>query len=338
MNSQKAVISSPNHPFSVAPMIDWSDRHFRYFVRLMSKRALLYTEMITTGAILHGPRDRLLAYSPEEHPLAIQLGGSDPSDLAQCALIAEEAGFDEINLNLGCPSDRVQRGRFGACLMSEPELVATCIQAMQEKVRIPVTAKTRIGIDEHDSYDFFRGFIIALKESGCQHFIIHARKAWLSGLSPKENREIPPLHYDYVFKLKSEYPDLNIVLNGGITTLTTATDLIEQGVDGVMLGRAAYHNPFIMASVDRLFYGDSVTPIDRHTVIEQYADYIAREMRNGVPFNSMARHTLGIFHEQFGGKKWRRCLSENSYRYKTPEDITPALALLREALNLTQTD
>ena len=234
--------------FSIAPMLDWTDRHCRYFHRLMTRQTLLYTEMVTTGAIIHGKGD-YLGYSEQEHPLALQLGGSNPADLARCARLAEERGYDEINLNVGCPSDRVQNGRFGACLMGEPALVADCVKAMRDVVNIPVTVKTRIGIDEQDSYEFLQAFIEQVRDAGCETFIVHARKAWLSGLSPKENREIPPLDYPRVYQVKQDYPELTIALNGGVNSLEQTLEHLQQ-VDGVMMGREAYQNPYILAEVD----------------------------------------------------------------------------------------
>ncbi len=324
--------------FCIAPMIDWSDRHFRYLVRLLSQHALVYTEMITTGAILHGPKDRLLRYAPEEHPIAIQLGGSDPQALAECADIAETHGFDEINLNVGCPSDRVQSGRFGACLMAEPNLVAECVDAMQTKVNIPVTVKSRIGIDNQDSYEAFYHFINTVQQSGCQHFTVHARKAWLSGLSPKENRTIPPLHYDYVFNIKKAFPHLNIILNGGITSVDTGLDFIQKGqVDGVMLGRAAYHNPFILSSVDPLIF-DSPAPVtSRYQLLERYYDYISTEISSGTPLKSITRHMLGLFQHQYGGKRWRRHLSEQAHTHSAHDSVDKALHIVKTAADLTRT-
>jgi len=325
------------HRFSVAPMIDWSDRHFRYLVRLLSKEALLYTEMITANAIIHGPEERLLAYSPEEHPISIQLGGSDPKGLAKAAKIAESFGYDEINLNVGCPSDRVQSGRFGVCLMREAQLVADCLSAMSEVVAVPVTIKTRIGVDEWDSYELFEAFVDTVKESGCQTFIIHARKAWLNGLSPKENRTIPPLKYDYVFQLKKRFPELTVILNGGLTDLTQSAQYIHDGcVDGVMLGREVYHNPFIMAQVDSLFYGMSALITDRYQLLDTYVPYIEHQLSQGIPLKSISRHMLGLFQHQYGGKRWRRFLSERAHRHNLKEDsIAEAIALLQDAMALT---
>jgi len=302
---------TPSHHFCVAPMLDWSDSHCRYFHRLLSKHALLYTEMVTTGALLHGDRDRHLRYNPEEHPLALQLGGSEPDALASCAQMAEDQGYDEVNLNVGCPSDRVQNGRFGACLMAEPKLVADCVAAMRRAVGIPVTVKSRIGIDERDSYEELVHFIATVAEAGCETFIVHARKAWLSGLSPKENREIPPLKYDVVFQLKHDFPHLDIVINGGITTLAQAQALLEE-VDGVMLGREVYHNPYILADVDRLLFADDRDSVSRQTVVHEMVDYVERQLRQGVRLNSISRHMLGLFHGVDGARAWRRHISENA--------------------------
>ena len=239
----------PSHTFSVAPMLDWTDKHCRYFHRLVSKKALLYTEMVTTGAILHGDQERFLAFNAEENPVVFQLGGSDPAELAQCAKIVEQYGYEQVNLNVGCPSDRVQNGRFGACLMAEPMLVAECVAAMQQAVSIPVSIKTRIGIDEQDSYEALQHFVFTVASAGCKDFIIHARKAWLKGLSPKQNREVPPLRYDVVYQIKKDFPNLNISLNGGVTSLDEAIEILQH-VDGVMVGREVYHNPFLLAQVD----------------------------------------------------------------------------------------
>jgi len=301
------------HPMSIAPMLDWTDRHYRYFARLITQRALLYSEMITCGAILHGDRDYQLGYHPSEHPLVLQLGGSDPQQLAECAAIAEQYGYDEINLNVGCPSDRVQEGRFGACLMAEPERVAECISAMQNAVKIPVTVKSRIGLDEQDSYEFLQQFIETVKAGGCHTFIIHARKAWLQGLSPKENREVPPLDYTRVHQLKQQYPALNIIINGGITTLQQAQQQLQK-VDGVMIGREAYHNPYLLAECDGLFYGDPHPIPSRHQVLENFLPYIETQLVQGVRLNHITRHILGLFQGVPGARAWRRYLSEHAHR------------------------
>ena len=297
---------------SVAPMMDWTDRHCRYFHRLLAPSALLYTEMVTTGAIIHGDADRFLAYSPEEHPLALQLGGSEPDDLATCARIAEQRGYDEVNLNVGCPSDRVQKGRFGACLMLEPDLVKDCMSAMLDAVDIPVTIKTRLGVDDFYSYQFMSDFVGRVAESGCSVFIMHARKAVLAGLSPKQNRDVPPLHHDWVYRLKQESPDLDIVLNGGIDSLQAVKDHLEH-VDGVMLGRAAYHTPWLLAECQQQFL-DGPAVARREDVIEPMSIYLERQVRQGTAVKHVSRHLLGLFQGLPGARAWRRYLSENAYR------------------------
>ncbi len=312
--------------FCLAPMMDWSDRHCRYFWRLLTRRARLYTEMVTTGAILYGDRDRFLRFNPEEQPLALQLGGSDPRALAECARIAEDYGYDEINLNCGCPSDRVQVGRIGACLMAEPNLVAECVAAMRDAVSIPVTIKHRIGIDELDSEAHLHHFVATVAETGCHVFIVHARKAWLQGLSPKENREIPPLLYQRVFALKQQFPQLTIVINGGITSIATTQEMLQQ-VDGVMMGREAYHNPFVLAEVDRTVYGDSTAPLSRDDVLEAFIPYCESQIARGARLNHIARHILGLYAGQPGGKYFRRFISENGHRAGAQAE------LLREAKN-----
>jgi len=295
----------------VAPMMDWTDRHCRFFHRLLAPSALLYTEMLVTGAVLHGDRQRLLAYNPEEHPLALQLGGSEPSELARSARIAEEWGFDEVNLNAGCPSDRVQRGRFGACLMLEPALVGDCMAAMQAAVTIPVTIKTRLGVEHHESYAWFRDFVGRVAESGCTVFIVHARKAWLSGLSPKENREIPELRYDWVQRLKREFPHLTVVLNGGIDTVDVAMQYVDS-LDGVMLGRAAYHNPWILAELQQRLFG-LPGAASRDDAIHELSAYMRRQTAAGVPVMRISRHVLGLFQGMPGAKRWRRYISQHAH-------------------------
>ena len=298
--------------FSIAPMLDWTDSHCRYFLRLISQHALLYTEMVTTGAILNGRGD-YLAYNEEEHPLALQLGGSEPQELAQCARRAVERGYDEINLNVACPSDRVQNGRFGACLMASPALVADCVAAMRAEVSIPVTVKSRIGIDELDSYEFLCSFIEQVSAAGCDTFILHARKAWLSGLSPKENREIPPLDYQRVYRVKEDYPHLTIAINGGIQSMSdVATHLAH--VDGVMVGREAYQNPYMLADVDRLVFGDTAVVPSRHQIVEKMIPYIERELARGNQLAHVTRHMLGLFQGKVGARAWRRHLSEHACR------------------------
>ncbi|OAT50477.1 tRNA dihydrouridine(20/20a) synthase DusA [Providencia heimbachae] len=299
--------------FSVAPMLDWTDRHCRYFHRLLSKNTLLYTEMVTTGAIIYGKGD-YLAYSEEEHPVALQLGGSDPAALAQCAKLAQERGYDEINLNVGCPSDRVQNGRFGACLMGDAQLVADCIKAMQDVVSIPVTVKTRIGIDEQDSYEFLCDFIDTVStKGGCEMFIIHARKAWLSGLSPKENREIPPLDYPRVYQLKRDFSHLTMAINGGVKTLDEAKEHLKH-LDGVMVGREAYQNPSILTAVDNQLFGEQYPIVDAIEAVRQMYPYIENELSKGAYLGHMTRHMLGIFQGIPGARQWRRYLSENAHK------------------------
>jgi tRNA-dihydrouridine synthase A len=296
----------------VAPMLDWTDRHCRYFHRLLAPDALLYTEMVTTGALIHGDRERHLAFNPEEHPLALQLGGCDPADLAACAKLAQAAGYDEVNLNVGCPSDRVQKGRFGACLMMEPALVRDGVAAMRSVVDIPVTVKTRLGVDEHDSYAFFSDFVGTVAESGCDTFVVHARKAWLSGLSPKENREVPELRYDFVERLKREHPGLTVVLNGGITAAGDALRHLER-FDGVMLGRAAYQDPWLLAELQVAIHGAGA-PADRVEAVQRLAPYLAAHVAAGRTANHVTRHVLGLFRGQPGGRAWRRYLSQHAHR------------------------
>lgn len=293
-------------------MMEWTDRHCRYFMRLISRHAMLYTEMITSQALIHGNAGHLLEFNASEQPLAVQLGGSDPNQLARCARLAQARGYAEVNLNVGCPSDRVQSGRFGACLMAEPQLVADCITAMRSAVSIPVTVKCRIGIDDQDSYTSLQDFIGKLASTGCATFIIHARKAWLTGLSPKENREIPPLRYDMVYKLKQDFPHLLIVINGGVTSIVQIQEHLVH-VDGVMIGREAYHNPYMLAHVDQLFYGDNHPIPTRHEIIEQFIPYVEQQLRAGIRLSSISRHVLGLFLGVQGARAWRRHLSENSH-------------------------
>ncbi|MCG7898134.1 MAG: tRNA dihydrouridine(20/20a) synthase DusA [Candidatus Thiodiazotropha weberae] len=294
-------------------MLDWTDRYCRYFLRLISSHVLLYTEMVTTGAILHGNRARFLDFDPSEHPVALQLGGSEPEALAECAKLGEAWGYDEINLNVGCPSDRVQSGRFGACLMLTPELVADCVKAMRDQVVVDVTVKHRIGVDDQDSYQELCDFVGRVSEAGCETFIVHARKAWLQGLSPKENREIPPLHYETVHQLKQDFPALEIIINGGITTLEQVEQNLKQ-VDGVMIGREAYNNPWILSQADSLIYGSEGNPSSRHQIIESMIPYIDQELSAGTPINRITRHILGLFQGLPGAKKWRRMLSEEAHK------------------------
>lgn len=297
---------------SVAPMLDWTDRDCRYLLRLISRHCLLYTEMVTTGALIHGDRQRFLAHEGLEYPLALQLGGSDPKELAECAKMGEDAGYDEINLNVGCPSDRVQSGRFGACLMAEPEVVAAGVAAMQQAVKIPVTVKTRLGIDEYDSYEFLTDFVSKVSEAGCDTFILHARNAWLKGLSPKENRDVPPLNYERVYQIKKDFPHLHIDINGGVHTLEAAKQHLQH-VDGVMMGRAIYHNPFLLAQADEAIFGVDATALTRHQVIEAMLPYIEKRMQQGRPLKSITRHMLGVFQGQPGARRWRRHISENAH-------------------------
>ncbi len=307
-----------SHRFCLAPMMDWSDRHCRYFWRLMSKHARLYTEMITTGALIHGDAERHLVFNPEEHPIAVQLGGSSPQDLATSAQLCEQAGYDEVNLNVGCPSERVQNGAFGACLMNEPELVADCIRAMRDTVSIPVTIKCRIGVDDNDSYEALQHFVEINKQAGCEIFIVHARKAWLSGLSPKQNREIPPLNYPTVFQLKKDFPELTIILNGGIKTIDACEAAIEQ-LDGVMIGREAYQNPFMLAQVDQHLFNDTNPDTSSRynqplEVAEAFSSYVEKELSQGAKLNHLTRHILGLFNSRPKAKAWRRFLSENAHK------------------------
>ncbi|MDO8954832.1 MAG: tRNA dihydrouridine(20/20a) synthase DusA [Gammaproteobacteria bacterium] len=311
---------------SVAPMMDYTDRHCRYFLRLLSKHTLLYTEMITTGAILHGNRDKLLGYDQAEHPLALQLGGSNPTDLAECAKIAEEWGYNEVNINVGCPSDRVQSGMFGLCLMAKPDLVADCVKAMKDQVGIPVTVKTRIGFDNNDSYQELLHFIQTLVNSGVDQVIIHARKGWLKGLSPKENRDIPPLDYERVYQIKRDFPTLNIGINGGIQTLAQAETHLKS-IDHVMIGRSAYHDPYILMSVDQAIH-QSQTPIKtRQEIIEAFMPYAEARLAEGDSIKALTRHILGLFHGEPNARLWRRMLSDTTYITKNsgPEVINAAL-------------
>lgn len=317
---------------SVAPMLDWTDRHCRYFLRKISKRALLYTEMVTTGAIIYGKGD-FLGYNQEEHPVALQLGGSDPTDMAECASRAEQLGYDEVNINVGCPSDRVQNGRFGACLMAEPDTVAQCIQAMQSKVSIPVTVKCRIGIDDMDDYEDLTKFIQIVADAGCSVFIIHARKAWLQGLSPKQNREIPPLMYDRVYHLKEQFPHLHISINGGVKALDDAHEHLKY-IDGVMIGREVYANPFLLSEVDGQFYGDSEKPLSRIEIVHSMKPYVEQHMANGGRAWYVIRHMLGIFQGQPSSRLWRRYLSENGTKKEADANILDAaLDIMLESRN-----
>lgn len=306
-------------------MLDWTDRHCRYFHRLLSEHAVLYTEMVTTGAILHGDHHRHLQFNQIEHPVALQLGGSEPADLALCARIAEDYGYDEVNLNVGCPSERVQKGAFGACLMREPQLIAECVQTMQQQVSIPVTVKHRIGVDDQEDYLALSDFVATVSAAGCQTFIVHARKAWLKGLSPKENREIPPLRYELVYQLKQDFPQLEIVINGGIDSIEACHDHLQH-VDGVMLGRQAYHSPWLLAEVDQAFYNQSPKWQHPQQVLEAILPYLAQQQALGVPLKHMGRHLLGLFQGRAGARQWRRHLSENLHRPNVTIDIFLAAA------------
>jgi tRNA-dihydrouridine synthase A len=311
MQSAVAPGASPWR-FCVAPMMDWTDRHCRVFHRTLSRHARLYTEMVTTGALLHGDVPRHLDFDPMEHPLALQLGGSEPADLAHCARLGERWGYDEINLNCGCPSERVQRGAFGACLMAEPGLVADCVKAMRDAVALPVTVKHRIGIDRNEDYGFVRDFVGALFDAGCRVFIVHARNAWLRGLSPKENREVPPLRYGVVAQLKRDFPEATIVLNGGLTSLAQVQAQLGE-VDGVMLGRAAYHDPYLLAQVDRCLFGEVQPGPTRDEVVASMGGYLARVAARGVAPRAVLRHMLGLYHGQRAARHWRRLLSDPAF-------------------------
>ena len=332
MNSRDRNLATLiDRTLSVAPMMDWTDRHERYFLRLLSRRFLLYTEMITAGALLRGDAERHLRFDPAEHPVALQLGGADPVALAACTAMGDEWGYDEINLNVGCPSDRVQAARFGACLMAEPKLVRDCVAAMRRATAKPVTVKSRIGIDDRDSYQDLYGFVACVADSGCDTFIVHARKAVLRGLNPKQNREIPPLHYEYVYRLKNDFPDLTVVLNGGVLSLDAASDHLEH-VDGVMIGRAAYGDPWILADADRRFFGDAEPVASRRDAVVRYLPYVAARLSEGVPLNAMTRHILGLFNGCRGARQWRRFLSENAYRSGADTDV------IESALSFVETD
>jgi tRNA-dihydrouridine synthase A len=313
-------------------MMDWTDRHDRFFLRLISRRARLYTEMITSGAVIHGDRERLLGFSPAEHPVALQLGGSEPDAMARAAEIGAGFGYDEININVGCPSDRVQTGRFGACLMAEPETVAACVAAMRRACGLPVTVKSRIGIDDRDSYEALHDFVATVAAAGCGTFIVHARKAWLRGLSPKQNREVPPLRYEVVYRLKQDFPALTIVINGGIKSLDQAAAHLAQ-VDGVMIGREAYQNPYMLAEADRRLF-DAAAPVpSRAAVLDGLIGYIERQRADGVPLHAVTRHVLGLFQGVPGARAWRRHLAENAHRPGAGAEVVRAAAdLVQRAL------
>jgi tRNA-dihydrouridine synthase A len=306
-------------------MMDWTDRHCRFFLRRITRHALLYTEMVTTGAVRFGDQERLLGFSPEEHPVALQLGGSDPADLAEAARIGQDRGYDEINLNVGCPSDRVQSGRFGACLMAEPDLVARLVEAMRAAVAVPVSVKSRIAIDEMEEWPTLVNFVRTVSAAGCTRFTVHARKAWLQGLSPKENRDVPPLRYELVHRLKAEFPHLDIGINGGIRTLDAAAGHLSH-VDGVMIGRAAYEDPWVLAEVDRRFFGSTDPLPDRQGVVLSMLPYVEAMRGRGAPLNTITRHMLGLFNGLPGARAWRRHLSENAHRPGAgPEVLLAAL-------------
>ncbi|HKE47976.1 MAG TPA: tRNA dihydrouridine(20/20a) synthase DusA [Rhodanobacteraceae bacterium] len=296
--------------FAVAPMMDWTDRHCRYFHRLLSPHALLYTEMVTAPAVLHGDRERLLGFDPAEHPVALQLGGSEPGELAAAARVGADLGYDEINLNVGCPSDRVQSGRFGACLMREPALVADCIAAMRAAVSIPVTVKCRLGVDEQDEYADLERFVETVRATGCSVFIVHARKAWLEGLSPKENREVPPLNYERVYRLKREFPGLTVVINGGVATVADVQNHLDH-VDGVMLGRTAYHEPYRLAEIEHVLFGMPLP--DRDGVLAQLRPYVEAHLARGDRLQHISRHILGLYQGLPGARAYRRHLSERAH-------------------------
>lgn len=320
---------STHRRLAVAPMMEWTDRHYRYFARLLTRHTLLYTEMVTTGALIHGDTARFLRHDPAEHPVALQLGGADPAEMAHCARLGADAGFCEININVGCPSDRVQNGRFGACLMAEPDVVADCVAAMKAAVAVPVTVKTRIGIDERDSYEALAGFTDAVVNAGCDALIVHARKAWLKGLSPRENRDVPPLRYDVVLRLKEDFPDLPMVINGGIQTLAQAAGFLEC-LDGAMIGRAAYQTPWLLADADRVIFSDPTPPPTPHEVLDAFVPYVEHQLAAGVPLNAITRHILGLFQGRPGARRWRRHLSEQAHKPGA------GIEVLRDAARLVQ--
>ncbi len=325
---------SPDNPksleisrkFCVAPMLDWTDRHCRYFMRLISQHAVLYTEMITTGAILHGDTHHHLHMDAFEHPVALQLGGSDPADLAKACALASRYNYAEINLNCGCPSDRVQNGMFGAVMMKNAQITADCVAAMQDAVDLPITVKHRIGVDDFDSYDFLCEFVDKVAQSGCLTFLVHARKAWLKGLSPKQNREIPELNYQRVYQLKTDFPQLEIIINGGVTTLAQSVGHLEH-LDGVMVGREAYTNPYLLATVDQQIYDSTEPVISREKIAEAFVNYVDNELSKGTKLQAMTRHILGLFHGMPGARQYRRHISENAYKPDATIDVlTTALA------------
>ncbi len=314
-------------------MMDWTDRHCRSLHRVLSSRALLYTEMVTSGAVVHGDREKLLGYDPGQHPVALQLGGSDPAELATAARIAEDYGYDEVNLNVGCPSDRVQSGRFGACLMREPDLVAECMAAIKDAVKIPATVKCRIGVDDQDPEEALFSLVDSSAAAGIEGFVVHARKAWLKGLSPKENRDIPPLDYELVYRLKRERPNLFIGINGGVSDIDATLEHLARGVDSVMLGRAAYHEAGLLGQVDRRVFGLDVADVDSFEAVERYKPYLARELAAGVHLAAMSRHMLGLFHGLPGARAWRRILTVEGVKAGAGlEVVDRALDAVRAAL------
>ena len=309
-----------NRKFCVAPMLDWTDRHCRYFLRLISQHSVLYTEMITTGAILYGDTHRHLQMDPFEHPVALQLGGSNPADLAKACVLASQYNYAEINLNCGCPSDRVQNGMFGAIMMKHAQTTADCVKAMVDAVDVPVTVKHRIGVDDFDSYDFLSDFVGTVADTGCETFIVHARKAWLKGLSPKQNREIPELDYGRVYQLKQDFPELEIIINGGITDLEQSKQHLTQ-IDGVMIGREAYTNPYLLAEVDQQIYGSENSMQSRKKVAEEFIQYVDNELSQNIKLQSMTRHILGLFHGMPGARQFRRHISENAHQPNATIDV-----------------
>ena len=317
--------SSTQKIVSLAPMMDWTDKHFRYFARLLAPCIRLYTEMISCQALIHGDKNRLLAFDPSEHPIALQVGGSDPKQLAFCATLAEQFGYDEINLNVGCPSDRVQEARIGACLMADPNCVAEGVAAMCAATAIPVTVKTRIGVDDHDSYEHLYHFINTVHQAGCQEFIIHARKAWLSGLSPKENREIPPLDYPRVYKLKKDFPQLSIIINGGINTIDAAQEHLTH-VDGIMIGRQAYQQPYFLTALESILSPNYQAP-SREEIIDRYKPYMMNEIKKGVRLHDMTRHLLGLFNTLPGARAWRRHLSTEVHKVENTLEFIELMGL-----------
>ena len=312
------MLNNP-HRFCIAPMMECTDRHYRYLARLLTQKSMLYTEILTTGALLHGNREQLLKINSCEHPVALQLGGSNPSEMAKCSELASEFGYDEVNVNVGCPSNRVQAGKFGACLMLEPEIVAKCIKAMKSVTDIDITVKTRIGVDDQDSYENFSKFIAVITEAGCDTVIVHARKAFLSGLSPKENRTIPPLCYEYVHQLKQEFSHLKVIINGGLNDFNVILKQLEN-LNGVMIGRKAYEDPYFLAQVDTKIFNDTKKLISRLELLTEYLEYTQLQLDEGVPLNRLMRHTLGIFTGVAGAKTWRRFLSENVHKAGTTLD------------------